>query len=54
MPDFTCKLKQFRLAKGLTQEQLAEQVHVTKQPFPEAGRGYLPHSRSTDRGDFYF
>ena len=31
MPDFTCRLKQFRLAKGLTQEQLAEQVHVTKQ-----------------------
>lgn len=65
MPDFTCRLKQFRLAKGLTQEQLASAVGVRRetimrlekapvQPFPEAGRGYLPHSRSTDRGDFYF
>ena len=26
MPDFTCRLKQFRLAKGLTQEQLASAV----------------------------
>ena len=26
MPDFTCRLKQFRLAKGLTQEQLASGV----------------------------
>ena len=28
MPDFTCRLKQFRLAKGLTQEQLASAVGV--------------------------
>ena len=29
MPDFTCRLKQFRLAKGLTQEQLASAVGET-------------------------
>ena len=31
MPDFTCKLKQFRLAKGLTQEQLASAVGVRRE-----------------------
>ena len=30
MPDFTCRLKQFRLAKGLTQEQLASAVGVRR------------------------
>ena len=29
MPDFTCRLKQFRLAKGLTQEQLAEAIGMS-------------------------
>ena len=28
MPDFTCRLKQFRLAKGMTKEQLASAVSV--------------------------
>ena len=32
MPDFTCRLKQFRLAKGLTQEQLASAVGVRREP----------------------
>ena len=31
MPDFTCRLKQFRLAKGLTQEQLASAVGVRRE-----------------------
>ena len=30
MPEFTCQLKQYRLARGLTQEQLAELVHVRR------------------------
>ena len=31
MPDFICHLKQYRLAKGLTQEQLAAQVGVRRE-----------------------
>lgn len=31
MPDFTCRLKQFRLSKGLTQEQLASAVGVRRE-----------------------
>ena len=31
MPEFTCQLKQYRVAKGLTQEQLAERVHVRRE-----------------------
>ena len=31
MPGFTCQLKQYRVAKGLTQEQLAELVHVRRE-----------------------
>ena len=31
MPEFTCQLKQYRLARGLTQEQLAELVHVRRE-----------------------
>lgn len=31
MPDFVCYLKQYRLAKGLTQEQLAAQVGVRRE-----------------------
>ena len=30
-PEFTCQLKQYRLARGLTQEQLAELVHVRRE-----------------------
>ena len=30
MPDFTCRLKQFRLAKGLTQEQLETIMRLEK------------------------
>ena len=31
MPEFTCQLKQYRLARGMTQEQLAELVHVRRE-----------------------
>ena len=31
MQEFTCQLKQYRVAKGLTQEQLAELVHVRRE-----------------------
>lgn len=31
MLEFTCQLKQYRVAKGLTQEQLAELVHVRRE-----------------------
>ena len=31
MPEFICQLKQYRVAKGLTQEQLAELVHVRRE-----------------------
>ena len=31
MTEFTCQLKQYRVAKGLTQEQLAELVHVRRE-----------------------
>ena len=31
MPEFTCQLKQYRVAKGLTQDQLAELVHVRRE-----------------------
>ena len=31
MPEFTCQLKQYHVAKGLTQEQLAELVHVRRE-----------------------
>ena len=31
MPEFTCRLKQFRQAKGLTQEQLAALVGVRRE-----------------------
>ena len=31
MPEFTCQLKQYRLARGLTEEQLAELVHVRRE-----------------------
>lgn len=31
MPEFTCRLKQFRQQKGLTQEQLAAQVGVRRE-----------------------
>ena len=31
MPDVTCRLKQFRLAKGLTQDQLASAVGVRRE-----------------------
>ena len=31
MPEFTCRLKQCRLLKGLTQEQLAAQVGVRRE-----------------------
>ena len=29
MPEFICQLKQYRAAKGLTQQQLADRVHVS-------------------------
>lgn len=31
MPDFVCNLKRYRLAKGLTQEQLADLVGVRRE-----------------------
>mgnify|MGYP005816576977 CR=1 FL=1 len=31
MPEFTCRLKQYRLLKGLTQEQLAARVGVRRE-----------------------
>ena len=31
MPDFECRLKKYRLLKGLTQEQLAAQVGVRRE-----------------------
>lgn len=31
MPDFECRLKQYRLLKDLTQEQLAAQVGVRRE-----------------------
>ena len=31
MPDFICQLKQYRAAKGLTQQQLADLVHVRRE-----------------------
>ena len=31
MPEFICRLKQFRQQKGLTQEQLAAQVGVRRE-----------------------
>ncbi len=31
MPEFECRLKQYRLLKGLTQEQLAAQVGVRRE-----------------------
>lgn len=31
MPEFTCRLKQYRLMKDLTQEQLAAQVEVRRE-----------------------
>ena len=31
MPEFTCQLKQYRVAKGLTQEQLADKSHVRRE-----------------------
>ena len=31
MPDFECRLRQFRLQKQLTQEQLAQQVGVRRE-----------------------
>lgn len=31
MAEFTCRLKQYRQAKGLTQEQLAEKVDVRRE-----------------------
>lgn len=31
MPDFVCHLKQYRQAKGLTQEQLASMVGVRRE-----------------------
>lgn len=31
MPDFECKLKQYRVMKGITQEQLALQVGVRRE-----------------------
>ena len=30
MPEFICQLKQYRAAKGLTQQQLADLVHVRR------------------------
>ena len=32
MPDFECRLKKYRLLKDLTQEQLAAQVGVRREP----------------------
>ena len=37
MPEFTCQLKQYRVAKGLTQEQLAELVHVRRETIMRLG-----------------
>ena len=31
MPEFICLLKQYRAAKGLTQQQLADLVHVRRE-----------------------
>ena len=31
MPEFTCQLNQYRVAKGLPQEQLAALVHVRRE-----------------------
>lgn len=31
MPEFTCRLKQYRQLRGLTQEQLAERVGVRRE-----------------------
>jgi len=39
MPDFTCRLKQFRLAKGLTQEQLASAVGVRRETIVNLEKG---------------
>lgn len=40
MPSFQCKLKKYRLLAGLSQEQLAEIVHVRRETIIrlEAGR----------------
>ena len=38
MPEFTCQLKQYRLARGLTQEQLAELVHVRRETIMRLGK----------------
>lgn len=38
MPEFTCQLKQYRVAKGLTQEQLAELVHVRRETIMRLGK----------------
>ena len=42
MPDFTCRLKQFRLAKGLTQEQLASAVGVRRETIMRLEAQYNP------------
>ncbi|WP_020224942.1 helix-turn-helix transcriptional regulator [Holdemania massiliensis] len=31
MPEFICQLKQYRAEKGLTQQQLADLVHVRRE-----------------------
>ena len=31
MPEFICQLKQYRAAKGLTQQQLADLVHFRRE-----------------------
>ena len=41
MPDFECKLKQYRQIKGLTQEQLAEIVGVRRETIIAFGKGTI-------------
>ena len=43
MPEFICQLKQYRAAKGLTQQQLAELVHVSARTIISIEKGqYSP------------
>ena len=48
MPDFTCKLKQFRLAKGLTQEQLASAVGVRRETIMRLEKAQYNPSRTVE------
>ena len=41
MPDFECKLKQYRQIKGLTQEQLAEKLDMSINYVGKLERGVI-------------